>query len=94
MLVVAPFAPAEGLLTLRRSGLLREQRFRIEDGSHTLEIPIEDGYTPNLHVQVDLVGARRARGRRRRDAPAQRPAFASGSLELAVPPRSRTLASA
>ncbi len=93
VLVVAPFAPAQGLLTLRRSGLLREERFTIEGGSHTLEIPIEDGYTPNLHVQVDLVGAaaRDSEASRATRAVAARPAFASGTLELAVPPASRTL---
>ena len=94
VLVVAPFAPAEGLLTLRRSGLLREQRFRIEDGSHTLEIPIEDGYTPDVHVQVDLVGKAprdEAGPAPPRGGASGRPAFASGSLDLAVPPASRTL---
>ena len=81
VLVLAPFAPAEGVLTLRRSGLLREERFTIAGGSHTLAIPIEDAFTPNVHVQVDLVGQpREGRG----EAP--RPAFASGSLDLPVPP--------
>jgi uncharacterized protein YfaS (alpha-2-macroglobulin family) len=94
VLVLAPFAPAEGVLTLRRSGLLREERFTVTGGSHTLEIPIEEPFTPDVHVQVDLVG-QSPRG----DAPASaaaslpaRPAFASGSLDLPVPPASRTLA--
>jgi uncharacterized protein YfaS (alpha-2-macroglobulin family) len=94
VLVLAPFAPAEGVLTLRRTGLVREERFTITDGSLTLEIPVEDGFTPNVHVQVDLVG--RA-PREETAAPAggvvpTRPAFASGSLDLPVPPVSRTLA--
>jgi hypothetical protein len=94
LLVIPPFAPAEGVLTLRRSGLLREERFTVAAGSHTLEIPIEDGFTPNVHVQVDLVGqaprdgAPRALAR----AGALRPAFASGALDVPVPPSSRTLA--
>ena len=69
ILVVAPFAPAEGVLTLRRSGLLREERFTMASGSHTLEIPVEDGFTPNVHVQVDLVG----RAPRDNQEPASRP---------------------
>ena len=81
VLVVAPFAPAEGLLTLRRSGLLREERFRMEDASRTLDIPVEEAFTPNLTLQVSLVGAA-----------AGRPAFAGGSIDLPVPPVSRTLA--
>jgi hypothetical protein len=83
LLVIAPFAPAEGTLTLRRSGRLRHQRFTMTGASHTLEIPIEEGFTPNVHAQVDVVGA----------APAPpRPAFATGQLDLRVPPRQRTLA--
>ena len=93
VLVLAPFAPAEGILTLRRSGLLREERFTIAGGSHTLEIPVEEGFTPNVHVQVDLVG-QAPREETPAGAPAKgpaRPAFASGSLDLPVPPASRTL---
>jgi uncharacterized protein YfaS (alpha-2-macroglobulin family) len=43
---------------------------------------------PNVHVQVDLVGA----APREPGKPALRPAFASGTIELKVPPLSRTLA--
>ncbi|HSD28293.1 MAG TPA: alpha-2-macroglobulin family protein, partial [Vicinamibacteria bacterium] len=91
VLVLAPFAPAEGVLTLRRSGLVREERFSVVDGSCTLEIPIEDAFTPNVTVRVDLVGQaprdEETSGKRRPG----RPAFASGSLDLPVPPASRTL---
>jgi len=94
LLVLAPFAPAEGVLTLRRGGLLRERRFTMSEASHTLEVPIEDGFTPNLHAHVDLVGA----APRTTDAgdpdpkAPPRPAFAAGGVELRVPPRQRTLA--
>ena len=89
ILVLAPFTPAEGVLTLRRSGLLREERFTMTGGSHTLEIPIEDAFVPNVHIGVDLVGQAPRDG-----APAgapTRPAFATGTLDLPVPPASRTL---
>lgn len=94
VLVIAPFAPAEGVFSLRRSGLVREERFTIAKGSHTLEIPIEDAFTPNVHLQVDLAGqaprgGSQAGGASRTAPP--RPAYASGSLELPVPPASRTL---
>ncbi len=93
LLVLAPFAPAEGLLTLRRSGLVRHERFAMAGGSHTLKVPIEEGFTPNLHVQVDLVGAA---PRLRDDGTPDpklppRPAFAAGELDLSVPPVARTL---
>jgi uncharacterized protein YfaS (alpha-2-macroglobulin family) len=93
ILVLSPFAPAEGILTLRRSGLLREERFTVAGGSHTLEIPVLEGFTPNVHVQVDLVGQaprEEAPGVAAAQVP-ERPAFASGTLDLPVPPASRRL---
>ncbi|HYG81255.1 MAG TPA: Ig-like domain-containing protein, partial [Pyrinomonadaceae bacterium] len=57
ILVRSPFAPAEGVLTLRRSGLLRSERFTMTENSYTLRVPIEEAMTPNLRVQVDLVGS-------------------------------------
>jgi hypothetical protein len=94
VLVLAPFAPAEGVLSLRRGGILRTERFHMSGASHTLRVKIEEGWTPNVHVQVDLVGA----APRTTDAglpdPAlpTRPAYATGSLNLTIPPRKRTLA--
>jgi alpha-2-macroglobulin len=93
ILVLAPFAPAAGTMTLRRSGLAAVERFAMAGTSHTLRVPIHDGHTPNLHVQVDLVGAAPRAGRDGQPDPAlpKRPAFAAGSLSLSVPPRSRAL---
>ncbi|MBC7236434.1 MAG: hypothetical protein H5T69_11390, partial [Chloroflexi bacterium] len=93
ILVQAPFAPAEGLLTVRRRGLVSTERFRSEDGSYTLRVPIEEEDIPNVFVQVDLVGAaprRNAQGEIDEELP-QRPAYASGNLDLSVPPYRRTL---
>jgi uncharacterized protein YfaS (alpha-2-macroglobulin family) len=93
ILVQSPFAPAEGILTLRRSGLVRTERFRMEGPSHTLKIPVEDAYTPNLHVQVDLVGAAARtndKGEADENLP-KRPAFASGEINLSIPPLARKL---
>jgi alpha-2-macroglobulin len=90
VLVIAPFAPAEGLLTLRRSGLVREERFSVETGSRVVEVKVEEGFTPNVHVQVDLVGAAAREEATGASAPS-RPAFATGSALLSVPPASRTL---
>ncbi|MEZ4677675.1 MAG: hypothetical protein R2932_26015 [Caldilineaceae bacterium] len=36
ILVQSPFSPAEGLLTVSRSGILSTRRFTIEDGTTTL----------------------------------------------------------
>jgi uncharacterized protein YfaS (alpha-2-macroglobulin family) len=94
LLVVAPFANAHGVLTLRRSGLEEVRPFAIEGSSHTLEIPVDARYTPMVHVQVDLVGAAPRRddsGKIDTKLP-KRPAYATGIYELKVPPKDRTLA--
>ncbi len=57
ILVQSPFAPAEGVVTIRRSGLLRTERFTMSGSSHTLRLPLLEAMTPNVYVQVDLVGA-------------------------------------
>jgi uncharacterized protein YfaS (alpha-2-macroglobulin family) len=94
VLVVAPFTPAEGVLTLRRSGLVRTERFTMRGPSQTLKVRIEDGWIPNVHVQVDLVGSAARTDQAGVTGPGRppRPAFASGSLDLPVPPIDRTLA--
>jgi uncharacterized protein YfaS (alpha-2-macroglobulin family) len=93
ILVQAPFSPAEGLLTVSRSGTLYTERFEMDEDSITLEVPIETEHIPNLHVQVDLVGSAPRlddRGEVVADIP-PRPAYASGQLQLSIPPTQRTL---
>jgi hypothetical protein len=94
ILVQAPFTPAEGLLTIRRSGLVRSEPFHMDDRSTTLRVPIEEAHIPNVTVQVDLVGQTPYPGAEQdpsgTDLP-KRPAFASGALDLPVPPAVRTL---
>ncbi len=93
ILVQAPFANAEAVLTLRRAGLVRTERFTINGASHTLRVAIEDAFTPNLHVQVDLVGAAERTNDQGEPQPSlpKRPAYASGALNLSIPPASRKL---
>lgn len=93
ILVQAPFYPAEGMVTLRRDGLVSTERFTMDEPTYTVRVPIEDSYTPNIYVQVDLVGAAGrvdATGRVNESLP-KRPAYAVGSLNLPIPPLSRTL---
>ncbi len=93
ILVQSPFSPADGLLTVSRSGILYTQAFRIEDGSTTLEIPIEEKHIPNLNIQVDLAGSAPRtdeNGEPLTDLP-PRPAFATAQLNLSIPPLERTL---
>ncbi|HEV7745746.1 MAG TPA: DUF6049 family protein [Pyrinomonadaceae bacterium] len=93
ILVQSPFVPAEGVMTIRRSGLLRTERFTMNESSYTLRIPIAEALTPNIVVQVDLVGAGvRAddQGTALPNLP-KRPAFASGEIKLDIPPVRRRL---
>lgn len=95
ILVQAPFTPAEGLVTLRRSGIVARERFRMTEPTYTLRVPIDDAYVPNVTVQVDLVGAagRVDEGTGEVDPKLpKRPAIASGTLDLRVPPVERALA--
>ncbi|MFL6278036.1 MAG: alpha-2-macroglobulin family protein [Blastocatellia bacterium] len=94
ILVQAPFTPAEGVMTLRRSGIVTTERFKMDTASTTLKVPIKEGYTPNVTVQVDLVGAsaRTDEEGKASDKLPKRPAFAKGSLNLSVPPLTRKLA--
>ncbi len=57
ILIQSPWSPAEGLLTVSRSGIIYTERFQIETGETTLSIPIEEAYIPNLQIQVDLTGS-------------------------------------
>ena len=93
VLVQAPFFPAEGMLVLGRDGLVDARRFTMTGPTHTLEIPIVEGYVPGLVLQVELVGSAVSIDERGRPLPRQprRPAFAGGELQLAVPPLARTL---
>ena len=90
ILVQAPFHPAEGVLTVRRSGILKVERFRMEKPATTLRVQIEEGWTPNVHVQIDLLGEteRNTSGTNSRQ---MKPAFASGTLQLSIPPYDRRL---
>jgi uncharacterized protein YfaS (alpha-2-macroglobulin family) len=93
ILVQSPFFPAEGLLTLQRDGIVSQERFTMDEPTYTLQIPIEDAHIPNVFVQVDLVGSAprlNDADEAQTDLP-ERPAYATGQLNLQVPPISRTL---
>jgi uncharacterized protein YfaS (alpha-2-macroglobulin family) len=94
LLLQAPFSPAEAQLTVSRSGILYTERFLMEEETMTLEVPIEEEHIPNLHIQVDLVGSAPRtddEGEIIEGVP-ERPAYASGQIDLSIPPLQRTLA--
>jgi len=93
LLVMAPFTPAEGVLTLRREGVVKVERFSMQDSSITLKIPLDEEYLPNITAQVDLVGSAPRMNDKGEVDPkaATRPAFATGKIDLPISTASRKL---
>lgn len=94
LLVQAPFAVGEGLLTISRNGIRDNVRFQVADGSAVVRLPITEADVPQLSLSLEVVGATDRTnddGTPVADAP-PRPAYAVGSMTLPVPPVSRTLA--
>ncbi len=93
VLVLAPWPDATGELTVAREGVLWRKPFATAGRTATLEIPIEDGHTPNLVAHVGLVGQAPRKGANGMADPKlpPRPAFASTEITLAVPPDHRAL---
>ena len=94
LLVIAPFSGAEGVVSVQRQGIVHLARFTQRGSTGTIQIPIGEGSYPSLVARVDLAGAvprDTASGEPDEKRP-PRPAFATGSATLAVPPRARTLA--
>lgn len=93
ILVNSPIENAEGILTLRRDGLVKTEKFTIKGNSIVLKIPLEEKYLPNIYAQVDLTGASpRTDDKGEVDAQLpKRPAFAKGLLNLSISTESRKL---
>ncbi len=92
ILVQAPFSPAQGVMSVRRDGLVETVPFSMSGPSHTLRIPVEEWMIPGFEVVVNLSGSAPRAGADGAVDPKlpRRPAFARGSLTLRVPPKLRT----
>ena len=91
LFVEAPFAPATGLVTVAHGGIDSSFAFDAADGTAIVAVPIADGYVPNVTVQVDMVGSSERTaddGTPLPDGPG-RVAFATGRIDLSVPPIAR-----
>jgi len=93
ILVVSPFGPATGLLTWGTGGIEQTTVFSVGDTSAIVKIPITEASVPQVFLRVELVGTteRVADNGAALSGVPPRPALATGSLELRVPPASRTL---
>lgn len=93
VLVQAPFASGEGLMTLSRGGVLEQRRFALQDGSATLSLAVDEGMVPGVRLDVAVVGRALRNddeGKPMPNAPS-RPAAASGGIDFRMPPVARTL---
>ncbi|MEZ5225664.1 MAG: DUF6049 family protein [Acidimicrobiales bacterium] len=93
ILVQAPFSPATGQLVVTRGGVQSTEVFDAPDGSAVLRIPIDERDIPNLTLMIEMVGSAERTaddGSALPDAP-RRPAFATGTIDLSIPPVTRTL---
>jgi uncharacterized protein YfaS (alpha-2-macroglobulin family) len=93
LLVQAPFATGEGLVTISRNGIREVLRFSIVDGSAVVQVPITEASVPQLSLTLEVVGATPRTADDGTPLPdvAPRPAYAVGGITLSVPPASRTL---
>ncbi|MFB6372782.1 MAG: alpha-2-macroglobulin family protein, partial [Bradymonadaceae bacterium] len=97
VLVQAPFAGGEGLAVIQHGGVEKTKRFSMEGTSHTLEISVREKDIPNLHLRVDVNGSVARKTPETKDAgdsvekSPDRPAFATGELELQVSRKSKQL---
>ncbi|MBK6693678.1 MAG: hypothetical protein IPG50_15940 [Myxococcales bacterium] len=93
LLVLAPFAPAEGVLMLTRQGIVHFERFALTKTSQVLRTKLTTGHYPSVEARVVLVGEAprdNAAGEPDPSLP-KRAAHAVGSTTLSVPPAERTL---
>ncbi|HEY5934552.1 MAG TPA: DUF6049 family protein, partial [Kofleriaceae bacterium] len=93
LLLQAPFYPAEGVISWRRSGIVQTERVTFDGPTKVIKVPIADTFVPNMIVQVDLVGAAARLDDKGDPDPKlpKRPAYAVGQINLSVPPKQRTL---
>ena len=87
LLVQAPFSPGEALLSIRRSGIVSTRRFKLDGPTARVTVPITDAYTPNVYVQIDVVGAAERLDDKGDAAPQlpRRPAFAKDTIRHTHP---------
>ena len=55
---------ATGLLTIERDGVIDQRLFTVGAGTSTLEVPIKEGYGPNVYASAMLVKGRTGKGGR------------------------------
>jgi alpha-2-macroglobulin len=93
VLVQSAFPDAKGVLIIDRGGIASQSNFVLDGSSTVLQIPVSEQDYPSINLRVELVGENFRvddKGQLDKTLP-KRPAFASGTLKLSVPPLARTL---
>jgi hypothetical protein len=93
LLVMAPFAPAEGLLAIERQGVVHVERFKLASTTGTVRFAVDAAWTPNITARVLLAGASTREDARGEPDPKlpKKPAYAVGLASIKVPPVDRQL---
>lgn len=89
--IQAPFAPADAVVTIERDGFIDVRRVAMETPSTTVEIPIDGDQTPGVRLVVEITGSSPRVDDAGKPMEQRRPAYATGSLMLKIPPTQRTL---
>lgn len=93
VLIKSPFASADALITVERSGIYKQYRMQLQGPMPTIQVPITDDLRPNAYVSVLLVrGRTKAPPAQWNAADVGAPAFRMGYLNLTTNPEARRLA--
>ncbi len=93
IVVTSPFAPASGLLTLRRAGIVHSETFEMIGRAHTVVLELDEAWMPGGELRVDLLSADARGSGPAPDHPLSQDALtASASASLAISRASRRLA--
>ncbi|HET7081791.1 MAG TPA: MG2 domain-containing protein, partial [Chloroflexia bacterium] len=84
ILVTSPFTQATGLLTIERGHILSRQIVDLRGPAPVIDVPITDGYLPNVYLGLSMVAPAGGAG--------PMPDFRQGYLALPVSPASKQLA--
>lgn len=93
LLVLPPFYPFVGLMTLRNHETIVSSRsFKCEKGFAMVEVPLNEHSVPTMNVQIDAIGKQTSTVTTSTESGGTKqtkkmlPAFAKGKIELSVPP--------
>lgn len=82
------FQKAEGVLTIARSGVIRQERFTLSGGHHVLKIPVTEDLVPNVSAHVKLTVANKTSDSTTITCPTK---VVAQMVDLSISPRHRQL---